>query len=251
MTKLIFLGTSNAIPDQGRENTHMVLVGETRLVLIDCGNNPIVRFQKAGLDVMSLTDLILTHFHPDHVSGVPSLLMSLWLMGRKAPLTLHGLAHTLERMKTLMEFYEWESWPNFFPVTFHTLPEQELAQVIDNQEFRIFSSPVCHLVPTIGLRIECSKSGVVLAYSCDTEPCNAVIRLAKGADLLVHEATGAGVGHSSAREAGEIAHQAGSKSLALIHYKDSIDGRLELVKEAQESFQGTVFLAQDFMEKEL
>jgi len=62
MPKLIILGTSNAIPDEKQENTHMVVVGKDRLLLIDCANNPIVRLQQAGLDLLNLTDLILNSF---------------------------------------------------------------------------------------------------------------------------------------------------------------------------------------------
>ena len=46
MAKLIFLGTSNAISDENHENTHMVLVGEKRTVLIDCPNNPFHAFRE-------------------------------------------------------------------------------------------------------------------------------------------------------------------------------------------------------------
>ncbi len=124
MAKLIFLGTSNAISDENHENTHMVLVGESRTVLIDCPNSPIMRFQNASVDFTRLSDLILTHFHPDHVSGVPQLLMNMWLMGRHQPLNIHGLQHTLDRIENLMGLYGWSEWPDFFPVAFHRLPEQ-------------------------------------------------------------------------------------------------------------------------------
>lgn len=73
MPKLIFLGTSNAVPDIQHENTHLALVGGQRLLMIDCVNSPIVRLSQAGLNVDDLTDVLLTHFHPDHVSGVPTL----------------------------------------------------------------------------------------------------------------------------------------------------------------------------------
>ena len=168
MAKLIFLGTSNAISDANHENTHMVLVGKERIVLIDCPNNPIMRFQNAGVDFMRLSDLVVTHFHPDHVSGVPQLLMNMWLMGRHASITIHGLQHTLDRIENLMGLYGWTEWPNFFPVAFHQVPEQVLAPVIECEEFRILAVPVQHFIPTIGLRIEFASSKKVLAYSCDT-----------------------------------------------------------------------------------
>ena len=116
MAKLIILGSSNAIPDEKHENTHMAVVGDKRTVLIDCVSNPILRLPQAGIEFNALTDLVLTHFHPDHVSGVPLLLMNMWLLGRKNPLNIYGLHHTLSRIEDLMGFYAWENWPNFFPV---------------------------------------------------------------------------------------------------------------------------------------
>lgn len=247
MADLVILGTANAIPNAEHENTHMALLGEDGFVLIDCVGNPIVRLQQAGLDVLRLSDLILTHFHPDHVSGVPSLLMSSWLLGRTAPLDVYGLAYTLDRIEGLMDFYEWKLWPRFFPVRFHRLPEDELAPVLEKKDFRIFASPVRHLIPTVGLRVEFPQSGRVLAYSCDTEPCPQVVRLASGADTLFHEATGAGRGHSSAAQAGEVARDAEVGKLYLIHYPVNSARHPALIADAQATFGGQVELAFDFM----
>jgi ribonuclease Z len=247
MAKLIILGSSNAIPDEKHENTHMVVLGEERTLLIDCVSNPILRLRKAGIDPDNLTDLVLTHFHPDHVSGVPLLLMDMWLMGRKRDLDIYGLHHTLDRIVSLMGFYDWDSWPNFFPVTFHRLPERNLIPVLDCPDFRVLASPVCHLIPTIGLRVEFPQSGKVMAYSCDTEPCPAVIELGNEADVLIHETSGKTLGHTSASQAGNIATQAGAKALCLIHYPTNFHNPSPLVDEAKSTFQGEVFLAEDFM----
>jgi ribonuclease Z len=157
MAQLIVLGTSNAIPDEAHENTHMALVGSDGVVLIDCVSTPKVRLARAGIELDAITDLILTHFHPDHVSGVPLLLMNMWLMGRQRPLRIYGLHHCLARVEDMMGFYHWENWPDFFPVSFHRLPERERVLVLEKSEFRVFSSPVRHLVPTIGLRMEASN----------------------------------------------------------------------------------------------
>jgi ribonuclease Z len=248
MTKLIILGTANAIPDEEHENTHMALVGEKRLVLIDCVNNSVLRLRQANLDINSVTDLVLTHFHPDHISGVPLLLMNMWLMGRERPLCIYGLAHTLDRMETMLELYEWETWSGFFPVTFHQLPADEMTTVIQSDEFHIFSSPVCHLIPTIGLRVEFPQTGKALAYSCDTEPCPSMLKLAARADVLIHEATRRPTsGHSTARQAGEVAAQANVGSLLLIHYPVYNFDPRSLLPQAQKAYPGEVALAQDFM----
>lgn len=248
MAKVVILGSSNAIPDEMHENTHLAVVGETRTLLVDCVSNPVLRLPKAGIEFNSLTDMVLTHFHPDHVSGVPLLLMNMWLMGRKKSLNIYGLHHTLHRIENLMMFYDWDNWPNFFPVAFYRLPLEEMTLVMENEEFRVFASPVRHLIPTIGLRIECLKSGKVVAYSCDTEPCPQVAHLAEGADVLIHEATGLGVGHSSASQAGGIAREAEVGSLYLIHYPTGKFDMNPMLEEARRAYGGDVHLAEDFME---
>jgi ribonuclease Z len=250
MPKLVILGSSNAIPSRDHDNTHMALRTDGRTVLIDCVSSPIVRLEAAGIALDSITDLILTHFHPDHVSGVPSFLMSSWLLGRKSALNIYGLEPTLERVKALMEAYGWKTWPRFYPVNFQSVPEAELTCVLDDADFRIDASPVRHMIPTLGLRVEFKASGRILAYSCDTEPDQAVVRLAAGADVLMHEATGAGLGHSSPAQAGEIARQAEAGSLVLIHYPTGRFSHEGWIEQAQTEYQGPVHLAHDFMEIE-
>ena len=115
---------------------------------------------------------------------------------------------------------------------------------LECDEFKIFTSPVHHLIPTIGMRFEMVSTGKILTYSCDTEPCDAVVDLANGADLLIHEATGLHPGHTSASQAGSIAAQADVGGLFLIHYNPQ-DESLE--SEASKEFSGLVARAEDFM----
>lgn len=251
MSKVIILGSSNAVPSKEHENTHLVIVGEKRTILVDCVSNPVVRLEQAGIDFNELTDIIITHFHPDHVSGMPLLLMDMWLMGRTKPLNIYGLHYTLDRLEELMGFYGWAEWPHFFPVGFYRLPESEMTQVLDCEDFNIHASPVHHMIPTIGLRVECKNPGTVLAYSCDTEPCEQTVRLAGGADILIHEAGGAAFGHSSAEQAGEIATRAEVGKLYLIHYPTGRFANGDITLEARRAYKGEVILAKDFMTIEL
>ena len=248
MSKLVFLGTANAIPDENHENTHLAIIAEDRRILIDCPGNPVVRLEKAGIDLNSLTDLFLTHFHPDHVAGVPLLLMSMWLMGRRDAFGIYGLEHTLDRLKRLMDAFEWGEWPNFYPVSFHLLPEKPMTLALQSKEFLVYTSPVEHSIPTIGIRVEARQIGIVLAHSSDTAPCDAVVNLADKADVLIHEATGQMPGHSSASQAGQIAARAKVGSLYLIHYNPQ-DQTLE--SQAEKEFPGVVKRAKDFMTIEL
>jgi ribonuclease Z len=246
-SKLVILGSSNAISDEDHENTHLVVVGTERKVLVDCALNSISRLRRVGVDFNDLTDLILTHFHPDHVSGVPLLLMNMWLMGRQRSINIYGLQHTMSRMESMLGLFGWSEWPDFFPVAFHPLPADEMTTVIDCDDFHVYSSPVQHFIPTIGLRFEFKRSHKVLAYSCDTEPCEQVIRLAEGADILLHEASGPQPGHSSAMQAGDIARQAEVGSLYLIHYPTGKYAQEGLEEEARQRFQGPIKKATDFM----
>ena len=251
MHKLVILGSSFAIPDVNHENTHMALVSDGRFILIDSPGNPIVRLQKAGLDLEQLSDIILTHFHPDHVSGIALLLMDLWLLGRKRLLRISGLEETLSKIEILMEMHGWSDWPGFFPVQLNRLPEEEMVLVLEDSEWRIFASPVKHLIPNIGLRIESIQSRKVLAYSSDTEPCEQVIRLASMADILIHESAGTARGHSNSSQAAEIAREAGASHLVLIHYPTGKFWDETILTRAAEHFGDLVTLAEDLMEIQL
>jgi ribonuclease Z len=250
MAKLIILGSSNAIPSLEHENTHMVLVTQNHTILVDCASNPILRLQQAGIGFQALTDIILTHFHPDHVGGMPLLLMDMWLLGRRTPLNIYGLHHTLDRMETMMGLYTWDEWPNFFPVNFCRIPADPLSVVMDNSDVRIYASPVKHFVPNIGLRIELKPEARSLAYSCDTEPCSTVFELAKNVDVLLHEAAGDFAGHSSAAQAADVARTADVGELILIHYPTGNLASGNLIEQAARKFRGPIRLASDFMSLE-
>ncbi|HEC22809.1 MAG TPA: MBL fold metallo-hydrolase [Chloroflexi bacterium] len=252
MPRLVILGSASAVPDAEHQNSHMLLQGRNGAILIDCAGLPLVSLHRIGVGIEELTDVILTHFHPDHVGAFPGLLMSSWLMGRTSALRVAGLHHCLQRVEDLMTAYHWEEWAGFFPVAFHHLPEREGVLALDNEDFRITASPVRHYVPTIGLRVLVKETGFVFAYSSDTIPCPETIRLAQGADLLIHEATGdEPLGHSSAAQAGMIARQAGVGRLGLIHYPVWKASTEHLVGDAAATFEGPVFLCEDFMEIQL
>ncbi|GAB4492079.1 MAG: MBL fold metallo-hydrolase [Anaerolineales bacterium] len=247
MVELVILGASNAVSTPESENTHLAICAGEQITLVDCGSNPLARLERAGLDFDAVSDLILTHFHPDHVGGLPLFLMDMWLMGRKAPLVIHGLSYTLDRAEQMMALFGWEEWPNFFPVEFHRVSEQEMSLLLERPELRIFSSPVEHLLPNIGLRFEFKREKKSAAYSCDTEPCPAVIRLAQGVDALLHESSGPFRGHTTAAQAGEVAAEAGAKALYLVHHPTGRFLQTDLVQEARQTFFGPVTLAEDMM----
>ena len=249
MAKLVFLGTASALAYPGHDNSFFVMKGENSAVLVDCAARALQRLQETKIDLNHLNDLIITHFHPDHVSGLPNLLMGLWLLGRKSEFTIYGNAHAISRAQKMMELFEWDTWVGMYPVIFHEIPSVELAPVLENPDFRILASPVEHMIPTLGIRVEDRSEQYVLAYSSDTNPVEETVRLAAGADILIHEAAGEADGHSTSAEAGDIAARANVKTLYLIHY--SLRGEntaRSMLANAKKTFPGKVFLAKDLME---
>ncbi len=245
MDRIVILGSASAVPDEEHENTHILVQAGQQNILVDCPGNPIVRLKRAGVEINQVTGIILTHFHPDHVSGFPLLLMSMWLVGRKDAIWVYGLSQTIDRTQKMMELFEWDTWPNFFPVHFVRVAGEEHTQVMDGPDLRIYASPVKHLVPTMGLRFEFDRSGRVAAYSCDTEPSPVVRRLAQDADVLIHEATGPSKGHTPPEMAGEIASQAGVSALYLIHYPPQLVTPESLLARAKQTFSGQIEVARD------
>lgn len=253
MGRVIILGSAAAVNDAQHDYTHFLLQGtDDSPILVDAGSNPLGKIKNLGLNDESLQDVILTHFHPDHVAGIPNMMMHMWLLGRKAPLRIYGLHHCLNRVEDTMEAYGWQEWPNFFPISFIRVMNRENAPLLENKDFVIRAYPVRHYdVPTIGLRIVNKHTKHVLAYSCDTMPFPGLVDLARNADVLIHEAAGYdGLGHTDARQAGEIAKEANAKSLYLIHYQVWNTDPEPLVAEAQETFDGPVQLCKDFDEFE-
>lgn len=246
MDRFVILGSSNAVAKTGQDNTHLFVQSGSKKILVDCGNNPMAKLGSMGISVTEITDLVLTHFHADHVGSLPLLIMDMWLEKRQEPLTIHGLEFTLEGAKKLLELFGWQEWKNMFPVIFNQVPDEKASGFIKTGEISVTAFKVQHLVPTIGLRFEFS-AGKVVSYSCDTEPCEALMSLARGADVLLQESAGEARGHTSAAQAGQIAARSGIKKLVLIHFERRM-GEENLLEDAKKAFRGDVVLARDLME---
>jgi ribonuclease Z len=94
------------------------------------------------------------------------------------------------------------------------------------------------------------KPGIKVVYSGDTEPCENLVKISKGADLLIHDATFVEAMedrmHSGAKEAAKIAKKAGAKALVLTHFSRRYTNLSELEDEARKVFKDS-HAARDFM----
>ncbi len=247
MEKVTILGSSNAVAKAGQQNTHLLFETETRRIMVDCGNHPVGSLTRIGISINQITDMVLTHFHADHVGSLPLLIMDMWLEKRIEPLAIYGLDTTLQKAQQLLDLFDWHKWKGMFPVSFNPLNERINSPevILQDRTVKMSVLPVMHLIPTIGVLVEFA-SGKRITYSCDTEPCGAVETLAEKADILLQEAAGYGKGHTSPEQAGEIATRCMVNRLVLIHY-DSRSGEKELLTAARSTFGGKVDLAVDGM----
>jgi len=88
--KLTFLGTSQAIPTEKRNHTAMLLEYEYESILVDCGEGTQRQFRKAHINPCKLTKILISHWHGDHVLGLPGLLQTLALNNYSRTLDIYG-----------------------------------------------------------------------------------------------------------------------------------------------------------------
>jgi ribonuclease Z len=117
--------------------------------------------------------------------------------------------------------------------------------VLDLPDLRITACSVEHIIPCIAVKIVSKASGRSMVYSSDTSPSERLVRFARGAQVLVHEASGRSDGHSSAGDAGWVAQRCGVNKLFLIHYNALRVDLDTLLAEARQKFAGQVELARD------
>ncbi len=232
MPSLYLLGTGAAVSDPHRTTTMLALADEASLLVVDCGGDVIQRMLAVGLDPVRLTALILTHEHPDHTSGFPLFMERIWLLGRREPIPIYGILSAIDQARRCFDTYNTSSWQGLPAQDWHEVAYEPGALVLENDRWCVRAWPVVHPVPTVGLRFEHRPTGKVIAYSCDTEPTDAVVELGRAADILVHEATGKGPGHTAPEDAARLAAQAGARRLLLVHLPPGLtDADLQLARQ--------------------
>ena len=245
MPELIVLGTAASVPNAEHDTVSLLLRGPGWAVLIDCGGSPLHKLARLGVEPDQIRAVVLTHRHADHIYGLSILVQGLWLGGREAPLPIYGPAETLDVARDLLALFSLAEREDMFNIVWHPVPLRQGRTVLEVEGVRIRAAPTVHGdVQTLALRFENTATGRSVVYSADTKPCEAVVQLAAGTDLLIHEATGDYYNHSSPAGAAQVAREAGVERLALIHYP-VVGVNLERWRAGAEGFPGPVSLAQD------
>lgn len=226
MLDLCLLGTSGMMPLPGRALTAFMTRFEGSSLLIDCGEGTQVAIRQKGWSFHPIDTICFTHYHGDHISGLPGLLLSMGNAERKEPVTLigpKGLQTVVESLLIIAQGLP-------FPLQFIELTEKEQEFCLHGytlRAFRVNHNVSCYgysiEIPRIGRffpelakqnniplqywnrlqhgeTVECEegvytpdmvlgppRKGLKVTYCTDTRPTTSLVENARGADLLVCE----------------------------------------------------------------
>jgi ribonuclease Z len=245
--RIVVLGSGPSLTSASRDNTFFLVQDGAGDLLLDCGGSPFHKLLKVGADPDHLQAVILTHAHPDHIYGLPSLVHELWLSGRREPLHIFANPRTQKVALALLDVFGLRRKP--MPLEFHTVPHVREHLILEDESWLVQASPVKHEVPAMAVRIKSRAMGTTVVFSGDTSPCPALVSLAQGADLLFHECSVEEPHpfHSTPEQVGKVAAQAEVGEVILVHCHRSLLKEPYLtIAEIGKQYPGPVRFAEDF-----
>ncbi len=143
--KIIFLGTGSAIPTKKHNHPAMLIQFKGENILVDCGEGTQRQFRIANLNVCKITKILITHWHADHILGIPGLLQTLMLSGYNKKLEIYGPKGT----KKMMQIYQ----SLFVPKEKSNKINIEIREVngkfIETEDFILEAKPMKHGTPSL------------------------------------------------------------------------------------------------------
>ena len=244
-TRIDVLGTGAGLLERDKESSCYVINQE---LMVDLGWCGVTRMPAHGIAPSRIKALIITHTHADHILGLPQFLFFRYLgiaRPEESPLEIVGPRGTVEPIvESALAFVKTASRKDAFPITVRPLSPGESWET---SSFRLETCKMIHPVPGLCLRLTDLKSGAVIAFSGDTSYNPDLVRISRGADVLIHEATlGAKMpsddkdGHSGGEEAARVAKEAGVGQLLLSHMPRA--RRLPALTGAQRHFPAVALL---------
>jgi ribonuclease Z len=153
--RLVFLGTGSGKPTPQRGVSSVALCRGGETLLFDCGEGTQTQMGRSTVRPGTISAVFITHFHGDHVNGLPGLLGSFTLNSREEPIDVIGPVGIKQWFRTLKELRI--LWPSF-PMRLH---EVDAAGVVfEGHDFHIEAQPLNHRITTWGYTyVESARPG--------------------------------------------------------------------------------------------
>ena len=284
-TKLVILGTGAGphptVPGRTRHMTAHVMASNGAAYVLDCGLGITNQFARTGIPFANVRSIFITHHHPDHNIEYGPFLLIGWVQGMTNSLRAFGPPPLKQMTDDFVRAYKAtvDFWVADLKVKPLVPPEvKEISvpgAVMQDENVKITAAVVQHppVQPALAYRFDFRDRSI--AFSGDTAPIESVARLAKGADILVHEAlylpaleayirdriakglpihfddymAHMRIDHSPVEEVGRIAQEADVRTLVLSHLTPGIDGIPDEKWRdlAAKQFKGQIVVARDLM----
>ncbi|MBI2142654.1 ribonuclease Z [Candidatus Woesearchaeota archaeon] len=237
--EVVFLGTSSMVPTKDRNQSGVFVSYGSEGILLDCGEGIQRQLKIAGISLTKLTKILITHWHGDHVLGLPGVVQTLEALPLEHTTECLGFA-IIESDKRKIRMDD---------IRKLGVPEGPLLG--DLQEGKTVKWKGKSISPDDASYV---SKGRKLAYITDTALCNNAVELAKDADMLICEATYAedleekaeAYRHLTSKQAGLIANKASAKKLVLTHFSQRYKTTHDVEEGAKTVFDN-IICAKDFM----
>jgi ribonuclease Z len=141
------LGSSSALPTTTRFPTSQVVNLNEKLYLIDCGEGTQIQLRKFGIKAGKINHIFISHLHGDHIFGLPGLISTMALGGKKGELHIYSHSELKVMMDQLMKFMnDFED----FKVVYHPLSFRSRAVIYEDSKIVVDSFPLKHRIPCCG-----------------------------------------------------------------------------------------------------
>lgn len=236
--RLTVLGCAGSFPGPEAACSAYLVEADGFRLLVDFGTGSLSALQRyAGL--MAIDAILLSHLHLDHfLDACLFVVVRRYAPGGSYPaIPVYAPAGAPDRLAAA---YSAEQGSLDDVYTFYSLQ----PGTFPIGPFSVTADRVNHPIETYGVRIE--HGGSVIAYSADTAPCDALVRLAQGADLFLCEASYLDDAphppdlHLTGREAGEAATKAGVGRLLLTHLVTAWGSEAATLEAASAAFDGPI-----------
>jgi ribonuclease Z len=258
MNKIIFLGTGSA-SHLTRQMTAILFLIDGRGILMDCGDGmgTVRNIVKSGVPLSIVNDVFVTHRHADHIAGMPHYLFVKMVEDKEARVRVFGPRQALVAVKTISFLTHDLTRVNHYRIAFVPMSPRSIIKLVPGLFVTCAKFKPGNEKSAQGYAYAINFNNKKITFTSDTQPCRSVAKFAVGSDILIHECFGTNknadwihsVGHSTARDAGELARESGAKHLILTHLPKETTIKPEtLLNEAGRYFKGKITLAFDLME---